>query len=244
MNKIKRQFKTPSKSKGGSVILDFDPTKGKSRPGFSDVPQEWQELREKHYKYWLGDLENILVWHEVLPVIPHIDICVFPLSKELNRKFFTLITSGMSDEKMSLPKNMDAQNARAELIFYIKAVEIEPYQTEEPWYISTMRFLAHFPLDYKTWISASHTLPNGNPPVPVVDGSLLTTALFLPPIFEPQEFAHDFRLGNDKVNFLWLTFLSHEETEYKLEYGYGKLVDKFNTDNMPQVFNPFRQSII
>jgi len=244
MKEIRRIFHKPKKSKGGSVILDFDPTKGKPKPGFSDAPKEWPDLREEHYKKWLGDSENNLVWHEIMPVIPHVDIHVFPPSKELDRNFYTLITSGMSDEKMSLPKNMDAQNARAELIFCINDVEIGPYQTEQPWYITTMRFLAHFPFDFKTYISASHTIPNGNPPVPVVEGSLLTTALFLQPIFEPREFVMDFKLGNEKVTFLWLTFLSNEETEYKLEYGYSKLVDKFNTDNMPRVFNPFRQSII
>jgi hypothetical protein len=72
----------------------------------------------------------------------------------------------------------------------------------------------------------------------------LTTALLLPPIFEPKEFAQDFKLGNETVNFLWLTYISDKETEYKLKYGYDKLVDKFTPDNFPQVFNPFRPSII
>lgn len=244
MKEIRRLFHKPKKSVGGSVILDFDPTKGKPKPGFSNAPEEWQELRERHYKKWLGESENILVWQEIMPVIPHVDIHVFPPLKELDRNFYTLITSGMSDEKMTLPKKIDGQNARAELVFYVSDVDIKPYQTEEPWYITSMRFLAHFPFDFKSWLAVSHTLPNGNPPTPVVEGSSLTTALFLTPIFEPKEFVQDFKLGDEKVNFLWLTFLSNEETEYKLVHGYNALVDKLNSDNMPQVFNPFRRSII
>jgi hypothetical protein len=244
MKRIRRLFHKPKKSEGGSIILEYNPAKGKPQPGLSNAPEEWQELRVKHYKKWLGDSGNIFVWHEVLPIIPHIDIHVFPPSLELKRNYFTLITSGMSDEKMTLPKSIDRQYARAELIFYLCEAETTPYQTEKPWYISAMQFFAHFPFDFKTWLAISHTIPNGNPPAAVVDGSLLTTALFLPATFEPREFVEDFKLGDDKVNFLWLTFLSNEETEYKLEYGYNKLVDKLNSDNMPQVFNPFRQSII
>jgi len=78
----------------------------------------------------------------------------------------------------------------------------------------------------------------------VVDGSLLTTALFLPAIFEPKVFVQDFKLGNEKVNFLWLTFISDKETEYKLKNGYEKLVEKFNQENFPRVFNPLRQPIL
>ena len=107
-----------------------------------------------------------------------------------------------------------------------------------------MQFIAHFPFDFKTWLAYSHTIPNGNPPTAVVDGSLLTTALFLPACFEPKEFVEGFKLDDDKVYFLWLTYLSDKEAEYKLQYGYNELADRFNTDTMPQVFNPFRQSII
>jgi hypothetical protein len=179
-----------------------------------------------------------------LPQIPHIDIHVIPPSKQSGRNYFTLITSGMSDERMTLPKGIDKQYARAEIIFYVANYDSIPYQTEKPWYVNDMFFFAHFPFKYKTWLAISHTLAMQNPPAPIVTDSLLTTAFFLPPIFEPKEFVNHFKLGNEKVNFLWLTFLSDKETEYKLNNGYEKLVEKFNKDNFPQVFNPLRKSII
>ncbi len=104
--------------------------------------------------------------------------------------------------------------------------------------------MAHFPFSYKTWLAPSHTIPNGNPPAPVVEGSLLTTAILLPAIFEAKGFVQDFRLSGEKVNFLWLTFISDKETEYKLSEGYGKFVEKLNKDNFPQVFDVFRPSAI
>jgi hypothetical protein len=150
----------------------------------------------------------------------------------------------MSDEKMALPRNVDKQLARAELLFYIADAATEAYQTEKPWFVRAISFFARFPFDYKTWLAASHTVPNGNPPAPVVEGSSLTTALFLPPIFEPKESIEDFRLSGEKVNFLWLTFINDKETEYKLNEGHSRFVEKLNEHNFPRVFDPSRPSVI
>ena len=245
MDIIRRLFSSNKKTSRGSIIQKYpDQDDTKPKVGFSNAPVEWQELRENHYRKWLGDSTERFVWHEVLPLTPHIDIHVFPPSVELGRGYYTLITSGMSDEKMALPKGIDSQYARAELIFYIAEGHTDAYETAKPWYVEALSFFAHFPFNYNTWLAFSHTIPNGNPPVPVIKGSELTTAIFLPALFETREFTQDLRLDNDDVNFLWLTYLNDKETEYKLRYGYDKLVEKFNPTNFPQVFDPFRKSIL
>jgi hypothetical protein len=241
---IRRLFQKSNQSVGGSIIQEYSPTAKPLELGSSNAPAEWRVLREKHYRKWLGDAENILVWHEVLPTVPHVDIHVFPPSKALGRDYYTLITSGMSDERMMLPKGVDKQHARAEIIFYVANDETKSHQNAKPWYAQAISFYAHFPFDYKTWLAASHTLPNGNPPSRIVENSSLTTAFFLPAIFEGEEFSETLRLGSDRVNFLWLTFLSDKETELKLKYGYDKLVERCDKYNLPQVFNPFRPSIV
>jgi hypothetical protein len=106
-----------------------------------------------------------------------------------------------------------------------------------------MFYLAHYPFEQKTWLAFTHTLTNGTPPSPIIEDSILTTALLLPAVYEADEFVNDFKLGGEQVNFLWLTYISDKETEYKLKYGYDKLVDSFSADNFPRVFDPFRQSI-
>jgi hypothetical protein len=108
----------------------------------------------------------------------------------------------MSDERMILPRGIDKQYARAEIIFYVASDETTTHQTEKPWYAEAISCYAHFPFNYKTLLAFTHTLPNGNPPAPIIKGSSLTTALFLPAIFEPKEFAQEFKLGDEKVNFL------------------------------------------
>jgi hypothetical protein len=244
MKNIQNFFNKPKKSPGGSTIVRHPLPENNPTIGFSEVPPEWQTLRENHYKKWLGDSKDIMVWHEIVPIIPHIDIHVFPPSKDMERNFYTLITSGMSDEKITLPKGTDSRFARTELVFYIADAKTQANEIERPWYINAINFFAHFPFNYKTWISIAHTIPNGNPPAPIMEGSQLTTAIFLPPIFERKEFVDDFKLGDEKVSFLWLAFLTDKETEYKLKFGIEKLVEKFNTRTFPQVFNPARPSII
>jgi hypothetical protein len=244
MDKLRHVFQKKQKSPGGSTIEEYAPVDKTPEFGFSKAPPEWQEYREAHYQKWLGDSEETMVWHEILPIVPHIDVHIFPPSEPLGRDFYTLITSGMSDEKMTLPKGIDRQLARAELVFYIADVSSKPGQTEKPWFVQAISFFAHFPFDYKTWLAPSHTIPNGNPPAPVVEGSMLTTAIFLPAIFEPKEFVQDFKLSGERVNFLWLSYISDKETEFKLNEGYNKLTQKMNKDNFPQVFDPFRPSII
>ena len=80
--------------------------------GLSETPEEWVKTREKHYRKHFG--KPSLVVHEVLPQIPHIDVLVFPSSKKLKRNFTTLVTSGMSDEKMFLPEGFNAEQSRTE----------------------------------------------------------------------------------------------------------------------------------
>jgi hypothetical protein len=244
MSSFRRFFQKPKKTPGGSTVEEYIPNNKKPELGFSNAPADWQRLRESYYEKWFGSSEKNIIWHELVPLIPHIDIHVFPPSEESGRNYFTLITSGMSDERMSLPEGKDKQYARAEIIFYVANDKAIAHQTEKPWYVNDMFFFAHFPFKYKTWLAISHTLAMQNPPAPIITGSSLTTAFFLPPIFEPKEFVDNFKLGNEKVNLLWLTFLSNKETEYKLNKGYGELVEKFNKDNFPQVFNPLRKSII
>ncbi len=242
MDMLRRLFQKARKSTGGSIIYEHAQAREALKLGFSKAPVEWRGAREAHYRRWFGEQE-VTVWHEVVPAIPHIDVWVFPPSEQLQRSFYTLITSGMSDERMMLPPGIDKELARAEVVFYV-AEDLAPDRTERPWFVQTIFFFAHFPFTYKTWLAPSHTIPNGNPPAPIVEGSLLTTAIFLPAIFEAEGFVKDFRLDGEKVNFLWLTFISDKETQYKLNEGYDKFVGKLNKDNFPQVFDAFRPSVV
>lgn len=101
--------------------------------------------REAAYERMCGKPESVS--HEVLPQIPHID--VYTIKRILKRPsgdetFYVLMTGGMSDLPMTLPKIAKNVARRVELIFYCA----EPREE----YIATLRWVAHFPHDTKSWL--------------------------------------------------------------------------------------------
>ena len=145
------------RSHGGSTIVPH---------GRTDIalvgdpsPVEFTETREGVYKDLFG--EALSVSHEIVPRAPHIDIYTYRRRGADGRDVFALVTGGMSNFRMNIPAKAAEADApsRVELIFYCA----EPGQE----YIDTMRWLAHFPHDYKTWVGSGHTIPNGTPPAPL-----------------------------------------------------------------------------
>lgn len=215
----------------------------KDRPlGLSDTPVEWVQQRERHYEQWLGPCAS--VYHEVVPQVPHIDVYIFPPSPERKRPFYTLITGGMSDHPMHLPDGVDRSLARAEMIMYIPEIEVQPYSTQSCLEVEMLRFMARFPFEYQTWLAVGHTVPNGNPPSPIAPGSLLTTALFLPPLFEPGGFVDGLTLSGEKVNFLWLQPITDAECQLKLARGAEALIDLMEEHQLSPVLHLQRPSML
>jgi Suppressor of fused protein (SUFU) len=96
-------------------------------------------------------------------------------------------TAGFAQADKDVPK-------RVELIFYCSEPRDE--------YISTLRWVAHFPHDSKSWLGHGHTMPNGHPPAPFWGSTDLDTLFFLPPIVKKdQTLASELSLGGDPVTF-------------------------------------------
>lgn len=225
----------PKRSKGGSRMYEYSGGEfDKPQIGFSDESHAaFQEQREKLYESLFGEADS--VYHEVLPLVPHVDVYVYKPTSD--RDFYTLITGGMSDLRMTLPRGVSSEYARAELVFYCK----EPEKSFQ----ETLRRLAHFPHDNKTWLSYGHTMPNGNPPTPVFGSALLTTFLFMPSIVAPEsDLEKNLVLDGDPVNLLWVVPLTTAECEYKLENGVNGIYDLFDEHKHPVAFDHRRNSYV
>ena len=137
--------------------------------------------------------EPASVFHEVIPLIPHIDVYTYDRGNK-GRTFCTLVTGGMSDLETRLPAGVRNVPRRVELIFYCS----EPKQE----YLETIRSLAHFPHDNKTWIGSGHTVPNGDPPAPFWGSPVLDTFLFMPTIVKHDATLPDeLNLAGEPVHF-------------------------------------------
>jgi len=108
--------KEVGKSPGGSRLIKYgDGDAPKPEIGFlEESTLANTEDRERIYSELFGEADTVL--HELLPLIPHIDVYRFPPSGK--RDFFTFVTGGMSDLPMNAPPELGADYRRAELIFY------------------------------------------------------------------------------------------------------------------------------
>jgi hypothetical protein len=203
--------------------------------GLTEGASEFAHAREAAYERLFG--KPLSVSHELLPLVPHIDVYTFKRSQG-DREIYSLVTGGMSDLDMTVPSGAGEDSpTRVELIFYCNKPREE--------YISTLRWVAHFPHDSRSWLGHGHTMPNGNPPVPFWGSTDLDTLFFMPPIVrKDQTLSSELNLGGEPVHFLWVVPLTTAECNFKLTHGFDAMLDLFQQNRHPHVFDPRRKSYV
>ncbi len=238
----KRKKETPARppgeySPGGSRLYQYGENAfGQSRIGFTEEDtREYAEAREAEFERMFGKCDQVS--HEIMPLVPHIDVFQYPPG-HTKRDFWTLVTSGMSDLRMTLPEGVDPKHARAELVFYCD----EP----RPEYLGLLRIMAHFPHDNQTWLGHGHTMPNGMPPEPLFAHTPgLSCVLFSYTIVRPDQLLGErLRIAGDPVNLLWVIPISERECQAKLDRGIDFLLEVFDKVRHPHVFAGDRRSYV
>jgi Suppressor of fused protein (SUFU) len=221
------------KTKGGSRLIKYDGhNPSKPEIGFlEESTLENTEHRERIYAELFGESDTVL--HELLPLIPHIDVYRFPPKGK--RKFFTFVTGGMSDLPMNTPDELGADYRRAELVFYSTDSRDD--------YPELLRRMAHFVHDNNTWLHWGHTMPNGQPPEPFFDTKQLDTLFFMPSIVTPDSTIGDkLRIDSEPVQLIWCVPITTAECQLKLDNGADALYDVFEANKHPFAFSGDRQS--
>ena len=131
-------------------------------------PSIWSDCARECIEELFGELDA--VFHELFPLIPHVDVYRFPPSGD--RDFYSYVTGGMSDEPDVVARGGGADARRVELVFYASEDNQE--------YSDLLRTLAHFPHDNRTWLHWGHTMPNGTPPRPILGAEALDSFFFMP----------------------------------------------------------------
>jgi hypothetical protein len=225
------------RSPGGSAIRRYSISQwAQAKVGLRDESSlEFVAVREKVYRDLFGEAQGVS--HEVIPLVPHIDVHTYVRSSRQGDAF-ALVTSGMSDLPLRVPPAAgNGAPCRVELIFYCAEPKKE--------YLETLRWVARFPHDQKTWLSFGHTLPNGDPPAAFWGSEILDTLLFMPTIVQrDQKLPKELVLAGDPVHFLWVVPLSTPECNLKLEKGFGAILEVFEKNRHPHVFDPTRRSYV
>jgi hypothetical protein len=226
MNSWFGKKKTPD----GTEIIRHDHVE--TQLGTTRGADGFTQTHEAAYERLFG--KALSVSHEVLPLIPHIDVYTFKRSQG-DKIVYSLVTGGMSDLEMTLPRGARGAPHRVELIFYCSEPRDE--------YSATLRWVAHFPHASKSWLGHGHTMPNGNPSAPFWGSTELDTLLFMPPIVsKDQTLPSELKLGGEPVHFLWVVPLTSAECNFKLKHGFDAILNLFEKNRHPHVFDPHRKS--
>ncbi|MCG8697063.1 MAG: suppressor of fused domain protein [Bacteroidales bacterium] len=227
------------KSKSGAPIYRYDDHKPKDFE--LAIGESSMEEITGHIEKHVGQID--LVYHEIISDKVHVDIhCINP-TPEL--PFYKLITTGMSDKPMNTPP--DVQDCEyAELCICLpqnwKLTEEDFKNENYYWPLRSLKFLAHFPHEYDTWLGWGHTIPYGNPPAPFADNNNFNTIALLPPIEFGEEFPQ-LKLENKTINFFSLIPLYQEEVQLKLDKGIEALFDDFEKHNVTDVIDINRPNV-
>ena len=230
---------------GGSAVYRYQTPEN---PGFRP-PEEacvFMEAIEKH-------MENIFpggagfVYHEIISDLVHIDVHV--LQGPSADDPLVLYTTGMSDLPMSLPEEiLDREDLKyAELYMLLpggwdlggEGTSPRDLPCERFWPVQTLKFLARFPHEYKTWLGWGHSIPNGPEYTPVCPGvgfggTVLSQPSLVPPL-ETEE--------GKTISFYMVIPAYKEEIEYKLKYGMEGLSQRFVEGKLPMVLDIRRPNL-
>lgn len=149
-----------------------------------------------------------------------------------------LVTNGMSDRRMHLDDEAEHAIAsgevkpRAELVWYVRELD--------EGYVATLRWLAELPFIDETWLGFGHTIPM---PEPIIEGTLLTTFLFLTPIIG-RHAEIEIEVEGEPVELLVVHLLTDAEYALKREHGTDAILTLFDEHAYPLVLDPGRASMM
>ena len=196
--------------------------------------EAFSKKRDKVYSKLFGKLDKVS--HELVVMFPHIDVYFYPPG-HAGRSFYTLVSGGMSDFPMQLPEGADRSFVRREIILYCEKPDDD--------LIDLVRFFAHFPFENATWLGAGHTVPNGTPPQPIFENSVLCGVFFIDSILvSDRGLAEKLAFNGEAVKFLWLVPITQAEMALKLEKGAEALLDVFEERHHPLVLDRRRASYV
>lgn len=193
-----------------------------------------------HMTAQVGKPQRVL--HERTPATPAIDIHLVPPGDE---PVITLFTTGMSEHLMTLPPEV-ALPRRAELILRLpESWPITEEALDDPrtgWPVHWLRMMARLPQRYGTWLAPAHTIPNGDPPRPLCEGTELCCMLTVPPICVDEEADV---VTTPKGNLMLISVMPIYEAEmrFKLEHGADALIARLVGAGVDDVIDPRRPSV-
>lgn len=232
------------RSPGGSRILRHQ---ARERPFTAAGAgcSETIDAVDRHVERFIGPVDT--VQHEIVSDLVHIDVHVVPPGPD--RPWTALVTSGMSDRPMRLPRELRGEvPAYAELMVLLPPdwpLDIASWEDERHyWPVRMLKVLARLPHEYDTWLGMWHSVPNGDPPAPFAEDTAFCAVLLAPPVTLPDEFRTLHTEDGRQVGLLAMVPLLADELDLKLREGTDALIDHLDRAGVTELLDPGRRSCV
>lgn len=163
-----------------------------------------------------------------------------------SKPWHALITSGLSSAPMTLPEDVDDVPRLAELMVALPPDwPVDGAGLSRPataWPIRVLASIATFPAQSGSWLGPGHTLPNGDPPQPFVNGLDFCGVLIAPALTVPPEARH-FNGPFGAVGLYGLVPVFAREMEFKLEQGAPALLHRFDEKGVNELLEVRRPAV-
>jgi hypothetical protein len=177
---------------------------------------------------------------------PDVHVDVYHVEPAWDRPFHTLVTSGMAERPMSTPPEL-REHRFAELVTLLDPsweVSLEAFaDPANYWPVRTMKGLACYPHQHRTWLGYGHTVPTGTDGGTVGDGVPYSGVILLSPMSLPDQFSRLPLASGDVVHFYALVHLLPDELQLKIESGTEALLRRLDEAQLTEVIVPSRRSL-
>lgn len=169
------------------------------------------------------------------------------IEMDLRSKVTVLMTDGLSDFKMPVPKQY--WNKEFNEIYFCLPSYWEWDDIENPnmnWVFAWIQKLFKYVMENETWLNYGHTFANKNEVgeiVPISSTMKQNHFLLHPPLLLEEHLA-TLILEDKEVNFLAIIPLHENEFDYKIAKGAHKLMKKFYNAKVDEKLDDFRESAL
>ena len=115
--------------------------------------------------------------------------------------------------------------------------------SEKDWPVLWLRQLARFPHQYKTWFWWGHSMPNGDPAVPLAVETELCGWVLMEPKLVPDAFKLLKRQDGSQIVFFAAVPVYREEMSIKIAEGTEKLEELFEEFKVTELIDPTRINV-
>jgi hypothetical protein len=165
------------------------------------------------------------------------------------RPYFTLLTSGMSDLDMRMPKGLE-DLALAEVCLCLPndwPLAIDDFRWREPryfWPIAILKQAAKYPHINQTWFSWGHTVGSAEQPEPFCAETRFTGLMFIKPATFPEGADAVETKDGRTIHYLGLIPLLEPEMKFKHKFDSDTLEEKLIAADITELLNSERSSVV